>query len=1539
MHEMIRIIQKRGVAALLLILVCWGAVTGTETGDANITVNDLSSQPVQFIKNVGQSPDIIQYQAKAQDFSFDFTNDGLLISGFQGNDSGMNESGTRPLIVTLDGAQTKGIESVDQLPGYANFLIGKNESSYQTHVPWFRAIRYPAILPGINLTYSGMNGVLKREYLISPGADPASIRLKYDGAENITLTDDGALIVRTAFGDLTEAAPVSYQDINGTRTNVSSEYTLLKDGSVGFIIGEYNSEIPLVIDPYLEYSTYLGGSLEDYGMDIAMDTDGNAYVVGYTSSCDFPLVNPIDITAPIEYNGTYCHNSRDVFVTKITQTNGGNATIAFSTFIGGSSSDFGTGIAVDSLKDIYITGYTFSDDFPTMLEIQNGARLHGMSDAFVMKIRADGANFWYSSYLGGNFADEAHDIAIDSLGAAYITGSTVGNSPYKMPEYNFPTTSGAYQTAPNTNAVMGDAFASKISPTGNSLEYSTYLSGNDQDSGNGIAVDGQGLAYIVGTTTSSNLVPATVPGYQKARKGGQDAFLFKMNFAAGSPPVYATYLGGLTGYDYGEAVAVDNAFSAYVTGATASTDFPVSLYAKQKEKGWKYDYFEKDAYVTKFSQDGTSLEYSTYLGGSSNEWGYGIAVDNNHRAYVTGYTKSESFPKYDSIKTKTSTGDQDGFLTCVNADGSNWVYSTVFGGYKDETSHGVAVTNDGNTTLLTGWTGSPSILNLVSGTNCVNNCFPVLRWINQTTYWGDTYIGGNFSGGDGNTFDAFVMKFGRSNLLPTFSLNQTACGSAPLAILFTDTSGSSANIVQRVWNFGDGNATSFGSTATDVVHVFQNPGTYHVTLTLYSYTGSAVSTPVTVTACAPYVSANFSVNGNSSSVAPIDVPWKTGVTFSGTVTNITPASWQWSFEDGTANATGQTVVHQFQLSGTYNVTLTPLTGSCCNYTSVQKRVRVLAPPWASFTNTTGSNRLGICTWAGVSFNDTSNSSSINGTPTSWEWNFGDNSPVVTTQNVTNHVYVVAGNYTVSLKACNVAGCNTSTMPNYVSVHGIPNAGFVGSPVTGTAPLRVNFTDMSDGVPVHWDWDFGDGSPHSTLKNPSYTYTVPGVYPVSLNVWNDCGYNGTTRANYITVNGNISPTMKFGNNSTSLFSDYYNGTVPLSVFFLGNTSTYSLIDQAWWDFGDGNTSTQTRDPLTWPPDNTWVNRTHQYSVVGDYTPVLRVANNTWPGETPSTGMMYNASIGVAAPMTVNFTVTPPSGVTGQPIQFTDTSTGNPTQWHWLYGDGVQSNTSPTPQHAYSTTGTYPVRLDVWNKYGMYGGYANHTVSIDTANISGQIVFNPSPVNLTVGPNNWRKIQILLNRADFGLSSYTIKIDLNSTNAANFGAAADRPWWIDVDKFSVNPSPIGKSQYITLVGWDNTGRIGYGSQNVSLGNITLYGSAVGNAVMSLNTSVSMAQYGASYMSISALNDPVRVDQVGALMGNPNAPNDLKPDNLHDGLLDDFDGNGVVNSNDVTTFFQAWSTGALNSVPVAPFDYNHNGRIDTDDVVEFFNAYSSW
>jgi PKD repeat protein len=348
----------------------------------------------------------------------------------------------------------------------------------------------------------------------------------------------------------------------------------------------------------------------------------------------------------------------------------------------------------------------------------------------------------------------------------------------------------------------------------------------------------------------------------------------------------------------------------------------------------------------------------------------------------------------------------------------------------------------------------------------------------------------------------------------------------------------------------------------------------------------------------------------------------------------------------------------------------------------------------------------------------------------------------------------------------------------------------------------------------------------------------------------------------------------------------------------------------------------------------VNTSHTYYDIGDYTPVLQVINHTWPG-TATTGHQYDDYIGVYCPLVANFTV-PLTGVVGQLLQFTDTSLCSPVTWHYNF-DGAFSNLQ-NPTHAYSVPGDYHVWLNVTNKYGAQNFTPPRTISIGPGTNTSLLRFVPQDISMVTGTSSARKVQLILDRADFGLTSYTIGLYLDNTTTSNFYAVADRPWWIDPDKFAFTMQPPGQGQYLTISAWNTTGGIPAGSVNVTLGNITLVGSATGNNIMRLNSS-SMAQYGSSFITLNNVPAAIHVYQVSPLPGYSSPPADLKPDNMHDGLLDDFDGNGVVNSNDVTVFFRAWAAGSLSSYPVAPFDYNHNGVIDTDDIVEFFNAYTHW
>jgi hypothetical protein len=380
----------------------------------------------------------------------------------------------------------------------------------------------------------------------------------------------------------------------------------------------------------LVYSTYLGGSGQDNGTGIAVDSDGNAYVTGYTGSTNFPVRDALQATKSGLFNA---------FVVKLDPT----GALLYSTYLGGSVSDYGSSIAVDSAGNAYVAGVATSPNFPRANAMQ--ADLVGPSDAYVAKLNPSGTRLIYSTYLGGPGIDGAMSIAVDSEGSAYLTGVTS----------TFPTTAGALQ--PAHAGGMFDAFVAKLNPSGTALVYSTHLGGSGVDRGFRIAVDNAGNAYVTGDTDSPDF--PTVNALQPAIGGSSDAFVAKVN-PSGTALVYSTYLGG-SGIDGGTAIAVDGAGSAYVTGFTGSTNFPTASPLQQANAGGTWD-----AFVAKVNPSGSALEYSTYLGGSGTDSGFGIAVDSGGNAYVMGVTDSTNFPTVGPLQATNGGGTSELFIAKIS---------------------------------------------------------------------------------------------------------------------------------------------------------------------------------------------------------------------------------------------------------------------------------------------------------------------------------------------------------------------------------------------------------------------------------------------------------------------------------------------------------------------------------------------------------------------------------------------------------------------------------------------------------------------------------------------------------------------------------------------------------------------------------------------------------------------------------------------------------------------------------------------------------
>src|SRR5882762_8774828 len=456
--------------------------------------------PLKFEANRGQTHKDVRFLSRGAGYSLYLTGgEAVLVLAKPDADAKRDARGApaRPgakaqvksvaLRMSLVGAARKPVvNGREELRGKANYFIGKDRSKWRTNVPTYAKVQYQNVYPGIDLVYYGNQRQLEYDFVVAPGADPKKILLGFKGADKVEIDTQGDLVLHAAGGDVRQHKPVVYQEIDGIRQEIDGGYVRKGANRVGFRLAASDTARPLIINPVLSYSTYLGGSGREKGLAIAVDRDGNAYVTGLVSSTDFPTT--AGAFQPIFGGGTAFGGGQgfDAFVTKFDST---GSALLYSTYLGGSDDDQGLGIAVDTNGNAYVTGSTKSANFPTT----SGAFQSTYGGAFVTKLDPTGSALVYSTYLGSTASDQGNAIAVDAGGNAYVTGSAGSN---------FPTTPGAFQTAGSFCA-----FITKLDPTGSTLAYSTYLGSSNTDA-LGIAVDAAGSAYVVGRTSG---VPTT-PG-------------------------------------------------------------------------------------------------------------------------------------------------------------------------------------------------------------------------------------------------------------------------------------------------------------------------------------------------------------------------------------------------------------------------------------------------------------------------------------------------------------------------------------------------------------------------------------------------------------------------------------------------------------------------------------------------------------------------------------------------------------------------------------------------------------------------------------------------------------------------------------------------------------------------------------------------------------------------------------------------------------------------------------------------------------------
>ncbi|WP_449405392.1 PKD domain-containing protein [Methanolacinia paynteri] len=921
-----------------------------------------------------------------------------------------------------------------------SYFKGSDPSKWQSGLPVYNLVCLGEIYSNITVKARTHSGNVEKLFFVEPGGNPDEIKVRIKGSNSLSILENGSLSLGTVYGEVIMSAPKAYQ--NGDEIPV--KYIIIDENTYGFIIENFDCSKPLLIDPSLDYSTFIGGSEREYGKGIFVDNNGNIYATGYTASSDFPITTGVYQSA---LGGNY-----DLYVLKL---NSEDNILDYATYLGGTGNDYGYSLTVDDDGNAYITGNTASSDFPTTTGAYQTVYGGDDYDVFVSKLNSDGTALDFSTFLGGEKDYEyGYGISVDDDRNVYITGYTRSS--------DFPITADAYQIELSGTS---DAFVSIFNPDGSNLVYSTYFGGSNYEYAYGIDLDNEGSLYVTGRTKSNNY-PVTADAYQNSLSGSYDAFLFKMNIAERSL-TYSTYLGG-TGNDYGYGISVDDDDDAYITGYTKSPDFPVTVNANQDALGGGMDVF-----VSKLNLDSSSLDYSTYLGGSGDEEGSGIVLDGNGNACITGYTDSSDFPVTADAYQSVLGGDDDVFVLKLNSDGNSLDYSTYLGGSGTDQGSGISI-DDAGSLYVTGYTAD-------SG-------FPVISGAYQNVHGGGTY-------------DAFILEI-VDHPQVTFTISPQK-GNAPLEIVCNGTTVDSS-ITGYMWVFGDDLSQVY--SGQNITHTFSIPGNYDVRHAVVTADGTywknetgsiTVGDPVTVNFTTSEVEgyAPLSVSFNDTSESTLEI-----------------TGYEWIFSDDPSTVfTGQNATHVFESAGIYDINHSVMTADGTYWKNETGYITVGDPVTVNFTTS------GVEGYAplSVSFNDTSESTlEITG----YKWIFSDDpNTVFSEQNVT-HVFESAGIYDINHSVITADGTYWKNETGYILVESAEiTANFTTDKTSGSAPLTIQFNDTSTGNVTEWAWDFeDDGIIDSDLQNPSFTYTSAGDYTVNLTLTGPTGSDTIVKKNLINV---------------------------------------------------------------------------------------------------------------------------------------------------------------------------------------------------------------------------------------------------------------------------------------------------------------------------------------------------------------------------------------------------------------------------------------
>jgi hypothetical protein len=606
------------------------------------------------------------------------------------------------LKLEFSGANLIKPKGVNKLSWNNNYFYGNDSMKWYTRVPNYQEIIYENLYENIDLRYYLTEFGLKYDFIVHTGGNPEDIKIKIDGAKNMFIDNNGDLRIKTELGEIIDSDLHIYQKFNKNEKLIKGEFKKLNGITYSFeILSEYDRNQDLIIDPVI-FSTCIGGNKADIGNRIIINSSENAIIAGFTNSLNFPTTSGTNITKNI--------SGEDIFIFQLNQD---GSKMMFATFIGGSVYDIPLDITIDDLGNIFVTGQTFSLDFPVTSYAYQNSTTFGGSDGFILKLNPNGSIMMFSTYIGGSNWNYCYSIALDSNNNPIVAGTT-GST-------DFPITPGVYDTTHNGGYY--DAFVLKLNNVGTKLIYSTFLGGSQRDYGTGVEIDSSGNVIVVGYTVSSDF-PITSGAYDTSFNGGADLFILGLNQSC-SKLLFSTFLGG-SKYESVYQFTISGTDDIFITGVTNSQDFPTTSGALNRS----YNGGSYDIYIIKFNPNASSLNYSTYLGGNSGEFGWDIAIDNEGSVYITGSTHSKDFPITPDAFDKTINGTNEAFCLKLDPSGSMINYSTFIGGNDYEIGHGI-ITDSHNNFYVTGYTNSsdflitPGVYYPTKNWNGSNDCFVV----------------------------------------------------------------------------------------------------------------------------------------------------------------------------------------------------------------------------------------------------------------------------------------------------------------------------------------------------------------------------------------------------------------------------------------------------------------------------------------------------------------------------------------------------------------------------------------------------------------------------------------------------------------------------------------------------------------------------------------------------------------------------------------------------------------------------------------------